>query len=557
MKLIQITSTEQLKEFRDDWSLILEENQNSNPFIEFVWIYEWWKHLGDEHHMEIIAVQQGDRIVAFFPFLYKKRWYGYTYNFMALGQANYMDFVVNEHLLDSAIEFVIDEIIRKRKHVVFYLHGLLESSKTPKSLEAYFEKRKAAYSFHRVITPYIDLEKIKLKEYMNKRKKLYKLDRRENRLRSNGVMQFLPSGPKEMDIIFKLHDKRWKKRNDTSGFTNEKEKDFYRSLAHITEGPMITEIDSLYINDTIIAFDYGFKCRGRYLGYIMGYDDDFEFFSPGRILEKEKILKCKSGSVKKFDLSIGYEPYKFEWSTHVDYTRTMIFSSNAFISKVVRSLISKKESTIIQIKKNRKLVLLKRLTFGKLLYFLRNLFSESESINARSELIRLLIGARRYLYEREKYIVYKLEKKDVPDFADSETFIELTINDLINSKEIANKHMKEVCRNLYGGYKGYHPETNLSFENIFWMNDKVIRIEDISYIEELRKSAIYIMNWHIANIADICTYFKRESKAKTLYVCVKEASKKEVSVLESIGFVVSKRIFKKTYFGNGKHQIIE
>ena len=97
----------------------------------------------------------------------------------------------------------------------------------------------------------------------------------------------------------------------------------------------------------------------------------------------------------------------------------------------------------------------------------------------------------------------------------------------------------------------------MTFENIFWINDKVIRIEDISYIEELRKSTVYIKNWHIENILDVCTYFKRQSKAKTMYVCVKEALRKEVIELERIGFVVDKRIFKKTYFGNAKHQIIE
>ena len=91
-----------------------------------------------------------------------------------------------------------------------------------------------------------------------------------------------------MDIIFELHDKQWKKRSDTSGFTNEKEKEFFRSLARIKEGPMITEIDSLYINDTVIAYDYGFNCRGRFLGYVMSYDEDFEVYSPGRILQKRK-----------------------------------------------------------------------------------------------------------------------------------------------------------------------------------------------------------------------------------------------------------------------------
>ena len=84
----------------------------------------------------------------------------------------------------------------------------------------------------------------------------------------------------------------------------------------------------------MIAFNYGFNCRGRYLGYVLGYDDDFETFGPGRILEKEKILQCKNGNERVFDLSIGYETYKFEWNTHLDYTRKMIFSSNTMIAKV-------------------------------------------------------------------------------------------------------------------------------------------------------------------------------------------------------------------------------
>ena len=175
MELTRITSLDQLDLYRDDWSLILEGNQNTNPFIEFIWVYEWWKHFGDEYDMEIMLVKLDERPIGFFPFLHKRRWFGHSYNFIAFGLANYMDFVVYEHLLDDAIEFVFDEIIKVQKNVVFYLHGLLESGKTPESLEAYLQKRKSTFSIHRVVTPYIHLENIKLEEYMDKRKKLYGL----------------------------------------------------------------------------------------------------------------------------------------------------------------------------------------------------------------------------------------------------------------------------------------------------------------------------------------------------------------------------------------------
>lgn len=556
MAIIRITSRNQFEQYREEWSLILEENQNTNPFIEFDWVNEWWKHLGKDFKIEIMAVRQGNEVIAFFPFTYKKNFLGYTYNFMAFGQANYMDFIVSENWLEDTSKFVLDEIIQRRKNVVFYLHGLLESGKTPASLEQYLQSQGSKFSVHRIITPYIDLDKIKLDKYMKKRKKLHRLDRREKRLHENGKVEMLRSSPEEMDYMFQLHDKRWKKKRDTSGFTNEKEREFFRSLAEIQQGPLKTEIDSLYINDTMIAFNYGFNCRGKFLGYVLGYDDDFETFSPGRILEKEKILLCKYGHEHVFDLSIGYETYKFDWNTHLDYTRRMIFSSNRMKAKIKRQFLSKKEFLVERIKKNHKIVLFKRNTIGKLFFVLRNLF-RAESKETRTELAELMTRIRKYLYENERYIVYKMEKNDVPELPESEQFVELTINDAMECPTIAGKKMKEVCRKMYGGYKGYYPVGRLSFENIFWTNEKVLRIDRISYLEQFHKSSIYFKNWNEGNLSDVCSAVKRSSKARTVYVTVEDGAKSEMALLEETGFSVSKHIFKRTYFGFGKYQITE
>ena len=75
-------------------------------------------------------------------------------------------------------------------------------------------------------------------------------------------------------------------------------------------------------------------------------------------------------------------------------------------------------------------------------------------------------------------------------------------------------------------------EGSLAFANLFWMNEKVLRIENISYLEELRKSSVYIKNWHVGNLVEVCSFVKRNSKAKTLYVSVKAGSKKEIAILK-------------------------
>ena len=556
MELLRITSHDQFEQYRRDWSFILEENVNTNPFIEFDWINEWWRHLGRNKQVEIIGIRKDEKFIAFFPFLYEKGLLGYKYFFMSFGQANYMDVVAYDDTLDDSLKFVLDDIIREKKNVVFYLHGLLESRNTSKSLEKYLRNRDSKFSVHRVITPYIDLEKIKLDEYMEKRRRLHRLDRREKRLIENGKVEFLRSSHEEMDYMFKLHDKRWEKKRDTSGFTNEKEKEFYRSLAKITDGALKTQIDSLYINDTMIAFNYGFTCRGRYLGYVLGYDDDFEAFSPGRILEKEKILQCKNGNEHVFDLSIGYETYKFEWNTHLDYTRRMIFSSNTMVSKTMRYIATAKESFVEKIKGNHKFVLFIRNTIGKLVFIIKNMF-KIESKGARAEVRGFFTRVRKYFYENERYIVYKMEKKNVPDLPDSEEFVELTINHAMKCPEIVNLHMKDICRKMYGGYKGYYPKDDLAYENIFWTNDKVLRIDRISYLEQFKKSSIYFNNWNERNLSAVCSSVKRNSKARTVYVAVEGRSKNKMALLEDAGFSVSKQVLKRTYFGFGKYHITE
>lgn len=556
MELLVITSREQLGQYREDWSFILEKRQNTNPFIEFDWVDLWWKYLGENHAVEVMVVLENGQAIGFFPFLYKKKRGIYTYQFVGFGQANYMDMITEETQIDATIEFVLDEIIKKRKHVVFYLHGLLESGDTPASLERYLQKRNSFFSIHRVVTPYISLKEIKFGNYMEKRKRLHRLDRREKRLRDNGKVEIHSSGPEDMDLIFQLHEKRWKKRLDTSGFTNEKERAFYRGLAQIQEGPLKTQIDSMYVNNTMIAFNYGFSCRGKVLGYVLGYDDNFETFGPGRILEKEKILQCKNENIQIFDLSIGYEKYKFDWNTDVDYTRRMIFSSTTASAKLQRSYLSMKESLIEYAKKNHKLTLFKRITVGKYVYIMKNLFHKDGN-DVRTDFMNYLKKIPKYFYERNRYVVYKINKKDVPELPISKELIELTLSDAMHNEQIAQKHMKEICRKMYGGYKGYYPSGNLTFDNIIWMNDRVLRIDQIAYLEQFRKSSIFFKNWHVENLPEVFSSIKKNSDARLVYVAVKDRSKKEKRVLEEIGFLPIKKVNKRTTLGFGKYHITE
>ena len=150
MELIKIISYKHLELYERDWTTILDINENTNPFIEFKFVYNWWKRLGDKQCIEIYAVKENKRMIAFFPFQTHKKWYGYLMHFMALQEASYMGFISKKVDLSRVIMFVMDEIIHEKRSVVFHLHGILESSVTPFSLSQYLMARNIKERYFRV-----------------------------------------------------------------------------------------------------------------------------------------------------------------------------------------------------------------------------------------------------------------------------------------------------------------------------------------------------------------------------------------------------------------------
>ena len=81
MELIQIKTLKHLEVFEKEWNAILEESKNDNPFIEYTFIYNWWRSIELKEKVEIYAVKEHNRIIAFFPFQVKKNNFSYVFHF--------------------------------------------------------------------------------------------------------------------------------------------------------------------------------------------------------------------------------------------------------------------------------------------------------------------------------------------------------------------------------------------------------------------------------------------------------------------------------------------
>ena len=68
------------------------------------------------------------------------------------------------------------------------------------------------------------------------------------------------------------------------------------------------------LNNEIIAAQSGFKYKKRYYYLFPAYKYEYSKFSPGKILLKKLISENKLDSFDYFDLTIGSEKYKENFS---------------------------------------------------------------------------------------------------------------------------------------------------------------------------------------------------------------------------------------------------
>ena len=141
LELILIKSFNHFKLFEKDWNTILNENQNTNLLIEYESVSNWLKQSDSKVEIEIYAVKEHNRVIAFFPFQMKKTWFGNVFQFVTVGDTYYVNIIARNRDMKRIIMYGFDNIISKKKNAVFILQGLVEGGATVDNLSDYLRAR--------------------------------------------------------------------------------------------------------------------------------------------------------------------------------------------------------------------------------------------------------------------------------------------------------------------------------------------------------------------------------------------------------------------------------
>ncbi|MGE7942292.1 GNAT family N-acetyltransferase [Lysinibacillus xylanilyticus] len=490
-----VTTMEELESYKNTWSDILEREKNDNPFIEFEWVSTWWTTFGVNDNVEIYIVEQNGVAVAFFPLVRYVRFGGIHY-FVFLGQgfATYMEVIAEKQWKEPAIEYLLKELSRRYKRFILVLQGLLESKHTSQILEKYAIEYQVPYSIFRTVTPYIDFQSIKLEDFLYKHRKKFKtIQRREKKLKALGQVTFQEVHRERLADMFDLFTRRWQKKIDKSGFTEQQTRRFFERLATEKSNALRVEVDSLQFEGHWIGFTIDICCRDRNFCQAMGHEPDFNIFGPGRLIERENMLKAHASNYRFYDLGSGYEPYKFEWYTHVDFTRKFMMSTKGKRERTLRLMMVLFNRLKGQLTNNHQLVKLKRDRLGELRYFFKSARSKDWFHSFKKGINRIIA-----VHIFDIYVAENGQGQTTSNF--NEVFIQ----DVMVSRRRAN-----YVSNFHKGYRIFRNSTN---DIAYLRHDQIFREEATGFTHELPSNVSYIQD-HNHQLSEIVANMQEEGRA--------------------------------------------
>ncbi|MFJ7951254.1 GNAT family N-acetyltransferase [Lysinibacillus sp. NPDC096418] len=524
LQIIRIQTVRELLLYKGFWDGILEAEQNDNPFIEFAWFHKWWQIVGTNEHVVVYAIKKDNDIIGFFPFSIKKRWGITVFSLTGSNTANYSGFVVKKDGALQTVSFVFDEILKRHRHVLFSFHGLLESENSSKLIERYFVERQLVKSIFRVVTPYLSYEQTDFQTFFNARKKMHGLDRREKKLRNLGSLSCKKPEHNELWRMFKLFDRRWSKRNDSSGFTVGKKKEFFEELALIEGEALQIEVDSLVFENQWIAFTYGICCRGRYVTYALGHEPNFNLFGAGRLVNQETMKRTFSQGYKVFDFSIGYEPYKFDWHTDIDFTRKVLVSGETKRAKLLYIWLATKERVKEMLKSSRRIVEWKRNVWGQWRYLVKR--------GRMKDWLHYTQQLFRKVFRYEQIDLYELvgSSSTIPLRPVGQLYEEMSIQEAVQLEH------DNLIPLFYKGYTVYKDCFAKTSKRAFALHSRYWRVDALQIVEPLPQHTYFLAHDDRQNIEVTTAFFQKIKPTEGLWVTASFWQWKKRKRLQKLGY---------------------
>jgi CelD/BcsL family acetyltransferase involved in cellulose biosynthesis len=316
-----IDNADDFAALRGEWTELLLASASNNPFLTWEWLHTWWMQLGGGSALHLIAVREGDQLIAIAPLrLVSTALYWFSrLEFLGTGHAgsDYLDVIVRRGREEEALAGLAG-YLQSRQLAVRLTHL------PPASFGARLAQTLAGAGWVAPVSadgtcPIVPLAGQTFDSYLGTLGSSHRANFRR-RLRSLGQrfeLRFERVTTDEerreaLDALAAFHDSRWK--DGSTAFSTPAVRAFQDAVTRRALECGWLRMYVLRLNGYAAAVMYGVSYGGRFYFYQHGFDSEYQTHSVGLVLMGLTIRAALEEGDGEFDLLWGVEPYKFLWA---------------------------------------------------------------------------------------------------------------------------------------------------------------------------------------------------------------------------------------------------
>jgi CelD/BcsL family acetyltransferase involved in cellulose biosynthesis len=338
LSLDVIDSLDRLEAIEPEWRDLWQRDSAATPFEGPDWLLPWTRHVWGGGALRIVAVREGARLAALAPFFL---WGGQNQtirmSFLGAGITDHLGMIAEPASGIAAARLVFDYLAETRDE--WHSCDLEELRGSSPLLRAELPPALAARQAPSSVCPVLPLPRSMdglLDTLSPKFRK--NLRQAETRLAREGAVfrTVAPEGVEDaMRALFRLHAARWQERREPGMLAAESLQRFHLEAAARLARSGLLRLNTLRLDDQIIAVQYNLWRDGRLFYYLSGFDPGHARRSPGAALLAWTIRAAIAEGALEVDFLRHREAYKYQWGARDRLNRKLLVSPSAAYARDV------------------------------------------------------------------------------------------------------------------------------------------------------------------------------------------------------------------------------
>ena len=315
----KLTSNEAFNALREEWNQFLFQGLLEDIFLTWEWLFAWWKAFGDANELWLLTVRENGRLIGIAPLMLKthRKLFLQLRVLLSIGtpQCDVSGFIAtNKEIVTEAICSYLEE--HKEEWDILEMKAMPKSVYEAKELPEFFLKDNGYRTIQKVDEHYYLPVNDSWENYFNNLSKNLRrnLKRRLRRAEEQGNVIHKRYTGKNLNwehfkMIFEINEKG----SFPYLYRSKKSKTFHEYLYDLLNENGWLQIETLYIDDQPVAFQYGYIFMNKYQDWRGGYDANYETLGVGKILMMFSIQNWFKEQVREVDFLRGTHAYKADW----------------------------------------------------------------------------------------------------------------------------------------------------------------------------------------------------------------------------------------------------